>query len=58
MAKEPPIIDDWFLIWDSNNSWLQVGGVINVSRKLVEDITTGPIETVYGTHTFSTFNKT
>jgi len=58
MTTEPPVIDDWFLIWDSNNSWLQVGGVINVSKKLVEDITTGPIETVYGTHTFSTFNKT
>ena len=54
---EPTIIDDWFLIWDSVNSWLQIGGTIYIDKRNVEDVTTGPVKIVNGPFVFTTHSN-
>ena len=45
-------IDNWYMIWDSENKWIQIGGVIDDY-----DIVTGPVEITRSPKQFQTFNK-
>jgi len=46
-------IENWYFVWDQNNSWVQIGGDVEDEMEIL----TGPVETVFGERHFETFNK-